>query len=335
MRYEKLGNLFVPKNIIRGGLRKYMEAGVTSSVKFKGHFKVELLDGQGRVKKCLEFDNLITDAGLDFISSNTISVCDQYAAVGTGSTTPTTADTTLAAEVTPSSSNRTNSNGSITETLVYTSGTPDFWTSSKTYLFDFAQGNGNLTEIGLFSASSSGTMWTRQLLKDSGGTPTTITKTSSDQLRITYTLQIYPPSDDVTDTITISTVDYDTTVRAANASHADNWDTLLKNGMVFCDNRPRTSTDSLAARTGQPGGTLTSASSQTRTTYVSGNFYIESTDVWNISSGSSNVASVLILGNASGGGGSEMQIGFSPSLPKTATNQLTLVNRYTWGRFTP
>lgn len=333
MRYERLGNLFVPKNIVRGGFRKYLDIGTECSVKFKGRFKVELLDDRGRVKKCLEFDNLITDAGLNFINNNTIAVCDQYAAVGTGSTAPTTSDTTLQAEITPSSSNRTNQNGGITETLVYTSGATDFWTSSKTYLFDFAQGNGNLTEIGLFSASSSGTMWTRQLLKDSGGTPTTIVKTSSDQLRITYTLQIYPPTADVTGSITISGNSYSTTIRAANANHTSNWDTLLQNGMAFADNRPRTSTAALAARTTQPGGTLTNATSSVRTTYVSGNFYIESTDVWSISGGSATVLSALVLGNASGGGGSEMQIGFSPGLPKTNTNQLTMVNRYTWGRY--
>ena len=54
--------------------------------------------------------------------------------------------------------------------------------------FDYHQANGNLTEFG-GSALSAGTLHTRSLFKDGAGNPITITKTSSEQLVITYDVE--------------------------------------------------------------------------------------------------------------------------------------------------
>src|SRR5690606_17454210 len=87
--------------------------------------------------------------------------------------------------------NRTNNNGGISDSLV--SG-PDFdyWEFIRVREFEENEVNGNLTEVGLFSASSGGVMYTRQLFLDSEGSPTTIVKTNEDRLRITYKHRAYP-----------------------------------------------------------------------------------------------------------------------------------------------
>lgn len=333
-----MSHILIPKNIIRGGLGKYIEAGVDMPpTLFKGHFKVELISRAGIIKKVLEFDNLITNAGLDAMATLGLSpggaALLTYAAVGTGSTTPANTDTTLVAEITPSSSNRTSANGGTADSLSYVSGTPDYYSFVRTYLFDFSQGNGNLTEIGLFTASSSGTMWTRQLLKDSGGTPTTITKTSSDQLKITYTLQLYPLQSDVTGSVTISTVSYSYTIRAANVGPTTRYIDVFYYGSQGYAMKAHS--DAIAARTSEPSAGSISPSSHSTATYTSGNYYLEDTSVWSsavANFGGSGITSFR-LWSPGGTGSFIMQMGVSPGFAKDNTKQLTLVTRKSWGRY--
>lgn len=326
--------LFDHKNIIRGGFGKYIDGGIDlPPIGFKGHFRVELISRAGIIKQCLEFDNLITDAGLNFCASGSTPL--SFAAVGTGSTTPTTSDTTLQAEISPSSSNRTNANGSIADVYTYVSGTPDYHQRVKTYLFDFTQGNGNLTEIGLFNASSIGTMWTRQLFKDAGGTPTTIVKTSSDQLRVTYTLQAYPLQTDGSVTFTISGTSYTFTIRSAYVGVTSNsWNaSVFDNPGRFTDATFLANSGSLPARTSGLN-TGTSPSTNTTATYVAGNFYKDTTGVWNSSIanfGAGGINSFSCFG-VNGIGGIQ-QFGVSPAFAKDNTKQLTLVIRNSWGRY--
>src|SRR5690606_32618213 len=65
----------------------------------------------------------------------------------------------------------------------------------RTRVFTTSQANDNLTEVGVFQSSSSGTMFARQLLLDESGEPTTIVKTSEYELRIIYEFRIYVSSE--------------------------------------------------------------------------------------------------------------------------------------------
>ena len=333
-----MSHILIPKNIIRGGLGKYVEAGVEMPpVMLKGHFRVELISRAGIIKKVLEFDNLITNGGLDGLATKGLSAGGSslltYAAVGTGSTAPTNADTTLVSEIAPASTNRTNSNGSVADVLTYVSGTPDYYNFVRTFLFDFTQGNGNLTEIGLFTASSSGTMWTRQLLKDSGGTPTTIVKTSSDQLKVTYTLQLYPLQSDVTGSITISSTSYSYTIRAANVGPTTRYSDFFYYGCLGFAMKAHS--DALAARTSEPSAGSISPTSTSIASYSAGNYYLECTAVWSAATanfGGSGITAFRIW-SPNGAGSFLMQMGITGGLPKDTTKQLTLVVRKYWGRY--
>ncbi len=66
-------------------------------VQIGGYYYVYLIDAEtGEVKRELEFPNLITDSGLDFIGQGTsLDTIYTTLAVGTSNTTPTVSDTAL------------------------------------------------------------------------------------------------------------------------------------------------------------------------------------------------------------------------------------------------
>src|SRR5690606_38305175 len=120
--------------------------------------------------------------------------------------------------------NRINRTGGISDTLV--SG-PDFdyWEFIRVREFEENEVNGNLTEVGLFSASSDGVMYTRQLFLDSEGSPTTIVKTTDDRLRITYKHRAYPNKTENVQNINVNGVPTTVTsrIQGLNSSgHAGN-----------------------------------------------------------------------------------------------------------------
>lgn len=335
MRFERAGNLFLPKNIIRGG--RTIEALIEPpTMRMEGFFTVELIDAKTqRVKRRLDFKNLITNAALDAYATSAVTSLLTYAGVGTGGTAPANTDTTLQAEIAPTTTNRTNNNGGIAAADAYTAGPPDYWERTLTYLFVETQGNGNLTEIGLFSATSGGTMWTRQLLKDGTGTPTVITKTASDQLRVTYKLRTYPPNADVTGNILISGTNYAYTLRAANVTSGFTWQQgFLVGGPTYAKTQPATAwSGALAARTTQPTGTSSQGTVSTAA-YVGGNYYMDSTYVWDTTVanfGAGGIPAITFYQAASYG--PNFQCGFAPALPKDNTKKLTLIFRNSWGRY--
>ena len=153
----------------------------------EGIIKLEVIREDGTLKEAaglnVPFKNLITNAGLDYVNGySTINDCTDYCKVGTGSTPPAVTDTDLAAKTGIASPQGSQTNSVQKTTLPYY--------SQHVRVFTFAVGavSGNLTEIGFFNYASSGTMWSRALIKDSGGNPTTLTLLATEQLRVTYTV---------------------------------------------------------------------------------------------------------------------------------------------------
>lgn len=181
--------------LLRARIRPRVAPPVRPSARIRGWVDWRLVDRRGREVRGGQSPNMWLNQGLDAIaamngpggmfgwtsSPNKIMTGLQYAAVGTGSEEPDPTDTTLGAEVGRSNSHYTN--GTITNNA------PGVYTLSKTLLFDYGEGNGNLTEWGMAGASS-GELRTRALFVDDLGSPITITKTSDYQLRLTYNLQL-------------------------------------------------------------------------------------------------------------------------------------------------
>ena len=334
MRFQRPGRIWIPEapNIILARARDAYVDHVPSPM-FEGYFNIKLIDSRtGDVRRELNFKNLITDAALDYIGAvNGVFACLANAQMGTGGTAPTVSDTTLQTPI----GTRVIKDGGFPQ--VGSGPSFAYWRAVYQYTFLEANANGNLAEIGLFSAATSGTMWTRQILKDVGGTPTTITKTSAERLQVTYEVRCYSPTADVSGTINISGTNYDYTVRASEIDNT-NWQGNVTN---FCAGTTgvasTTETAALGALTGAPPGITgfggTTSTSQGIDTYTNGTFrrdhsYIFETTTSNYATG----LGALIFGNYSSG--NSWQIAFtSLKIPKTALNRLTLITRHSWGRY--
>ena len=191
--------------------------------------------------------NLIVDGGLNKLGSTSAATASTYCRVGTGTTAPANSQSSLVSQF------GTSSNSGGTGTSTNSGGAPWWHEYEREYQFNAGTVDGAaLTEVGFFDSTTGGTMFSRNLIKDSGGTPTSITLTSSEVLYVTYVIRVSVPNSDVTGTFQINSEDYNYTVRAAEADVDLAWGaqyqiTLPSEVLIF-------STQTLGAIDSRPGG---------------------------------------------------------------------------------
>lgn len=163
----------------------------------------------GNREKVAEFNNLITDNGLDnYIQGN----CFDYFYLSSDNTAPTVNDVTLPALL--GGSNTQQTSGLASKQLT----TPPYYISHyQTNRFPAGVGTGNIAKIGVGWGTSSTVqgLWSSALVKDSNGNPTAISKLADEVLDVTYELKKYIPSTDFTGQVTISGEPYNVVVRVA------------------------------------------------------------------------------------------------------------------------
>lgn len=305
-----------------------------------GHFTMIAHGGKrGRVVLA-EFDNIILDAGRDRSCSGSSAL--GYCQVGTGTTTPTAGDTGLVAKIAHTNTQQNNSMfpGS------YVAASPPYIQGSLTYRFAVGAAAGNLAEVGIGWASS-GSLWSRALIVDSGGSPTPITILSDELLDVVYTLRVYPPTSDVTGSVTLGGVSYSYTLRPNDMDNQ--WlyaPYQMLTGFIFTnplgDATLQCFDGSIGSSTGSPSGT--SASNYNNgavnlASYSSGSYQRAAEFVANL--GACNIAGgiksmIFIAPAGSGPGyGIQYQAEFSPNIPKDATKVLKLTLMFTMSRRYP
>lgn len=289
-----------------------------------GRYKIEAVKADGSRRLLADwFDNLITDNGLNAIGhgADWFTGCS----VGSGNTAPANSDTSLVSLVATTTT-------ITTTTGANSGGLPWFGSQTVVYRFPIGSATGNLSEVGIGATSTS--LFSRALILDGGGSPTTITVLSSEALDVTYQLQQFSPASDVTGSVTIAAVSYAYTVRAANAN-AGGWTVrpvgdrggVLSSGVTVYNG-------SIGTVTGSPSGTSAAGGTASLGTYTDGNFFVDSTlnlglaDA-NVSGGISAIMCTMGSLNASLG---QYQYGFSPALPKDSSHTMTLVIRHSWTR---
>lgn len=175
-----------------------------------GRFTLTIRNLDTGKSRCFSFDNLITNQGLDYLVTNPNWA--RYCSVGASSTPPTTGDTQLNGFI---ASRQTDSwsdiSGNFLPVTSYNDSSPYESTHTGEYTFPLGGAEGNLSEIGIGSANDGTQLFSRALIKDAMGDPTTITVLSNEILIVTYTLTVYPPIADSSGTIN----GYDYTARAA------------------------------------------------------------------------------------------------------------------------
>lgn len=283
---------------------------------------------QGK-KECGPFHNLITDLGLDRIGSQAANAVYRYCVVGTGTATPTAADTQLAAYhgliTTASGSNSTGPSPDYYTAIqiIWTSGIGDL-------------GTVNLTEVGVGGTNGNSLLFSRELIRDPGGSPVAFPLLNDEQLRVIYQLRMYPPLTDNPATVLIGASSHDTITRALNVNSTTNaWGFMPISGAAsswanFQTNGADASAYSgdLAAITAtSPAGTNLGFASLGAAGYSNGNHYRDLSATWGPTVGNGNIRTVLLRNNAT-----KWQVRYDPVIAKTNTQQLVLNQRVSWAR---
>ncbi|HIQ53190.1 MAG TPA: hypothetical protein EYH51_08015, partial [Pseudomonas pachastrellae] len=178
----------------------------------EGWYKFEAVRPDGTKRVLADwFPNLITDAGLERMASNSDWL--GYCQVGSGNNPPNVLDTALANRVGSSNTAQASASGAQAEE-------PYFCWQRRTVRFAEGVAAGNLSEVGM-GWTSSGNLFSRALILDSEGNPTTITVAADEILDVTYEFRFYPRLTDVTGSVTLTgniAGTYDYVMRAASVT---------------------------------------------------------------------------------------------------------------------
>lgn len=292
-----------------------------------GHFTLVASGGKRGTVVLAEFDNMILDSGLNYVAGGNLSAIN-YCQVGTGTTAVSASQTTLVSQIA-----NTNAVQRDWGTATYVAGPPAYKWDYKTFRFATGVAAGNLTEVGVGWASTGG-LFSRALIVDGGGSPTTVTVLSDETLDVTYTVRCYAPSD-ATGNITLAGTSYAYTIRGASMASGGTgtWrpgDVLsygfANRSVSYCD----VYTGSISATPGGvPSGTTTGGNVVTTpAAYV--NNSMQRTVEYKFDLNDGNVGGIKsIRFNVSGTGASGQathayQIEFTPAVPKDNTKVLRL-----------
>jgi hypothetical protein len=129
------------------------------SLKLKGTYKFEIRGVDGKVRDTFQVDNAVMTVGFAQIAlliGDATAIPFTYLAVGTSSTAVAISQTALVAEIVDSGLARV----AGTVSRITTTGTNDTYKITTTWT---ASGSKTIEEVGVFNASSAGTMLSRAL----------------------------------------------------------------------------------------------------------------------------------------------------------------------------
>ncbi|WP_396615439.1 hypothetical protein ACHZ97_14270 [Lysobacter soli] len=300
------------------------------AIGLKGRFLLQKFKGEAERGGALlaerEFPNLITNLGLDRFGN---FACDNlYTAfhVGTGTAIPQVTDTALQSYLAGMGSSQFTRSRSVSGSAPYK--------GMATISTTFAVGAvvGNLTEIGMSRvAANTSELWSRALILDAEGNPTTFPVLADEQLVVTYVLECVVPTADAVASVNIAGVGaVDTITRAHNATNAV-WAPVVGNGFANVgftqSNAAGAYTGDITDVTGTPSGFLGSSDSSSNAAYGSGNLYRDGAVVFGPGSFNNSLRSCVFFG-AMGA----FQTQYDPVIPKNNLQTLTLNFRFAWAR---
>lgn len=292
---------------------------VEVNIGVKGRYRLLVKRNGETVKDTGWFDNLITNQGLDFLGTvdNYVSSCQ----VGSSSTTPQFTDVAMGARIAGSSSS--SPEGRIETATRYA-------VHKKTFTFAAGAAAGNISEVGVGTSTSGNTLFSRALILDSFGNPTTIVVTAEDELVVIYELWFKQPESDFTSTVSGHTF----TIRSSMADTVGSVGWLVNSATAFTVATTGSTiilyTGGIGGITGRPSGTQASASggASTNEAYTPGSHYRISRLRWVPAQANDtdyNSLSYKI-------GVTYFQASVSPSLRKNNTQSLSIRVRTTWSR---
>ena len=314
--------------------KKFTDIELVSRSSMSGRFILEKLkvDSYGNPIESsrmlvAEFDNLILDQGLNRVGTATwMDACQ----VGTGSATPAFTDTGL--------QNRVAGTTSILSNNRSAQSTPPYYgQTTNTYRFAAGTATGNLSEVGVGWADIGAALFSRALILDGSGNPTTITVLSDEVLDVTYIFRVYPPTNDATYNVTISGVGtLSVLARASAVTSSGDWTVLQSGSIGGAEYAGQAYEGTLGPITGGPSGVSASGASIANAAYVNNSYQRSATltadlTAWNLAGG---IKSVMQNFGDLSAVWTTMQYEFSSVINKNSTNVLTLNFTHSWARRT-
>lgn len=274
----------------------------------------------GVIRETPWFSNLILDAGLNRRGTGGIIT---GMAIGTGSSAPAVGQTQL-----DTLAHWTTASGTGHNTFSVAGASP--YNNQRLHVYRTTLGalNGNYTEVGAGWGST--TLFSRELIRDALGAPTTFPVTSDQQVDIEYALQVYPPLTDFTDTITITgSGSHDVTGRAALVNSVSYWG--VSNGYIYLVPSNSFCTDgAIGAITGSPSGSSSSVSSAPSDTYINNSLTRTGYCSFGLTAG--NLSGGIRSMVASWTGTATFQYEYNPVIAKDGTKTLVLNFSTSWAR---
>ena len=312
-----------------------------------GEYELSIANTETGIKKHYCFHNLITDTGLNTFGTSADDMHNvqlRSCQLGSGSSTPLVTDTQLASPLTSRVENdyyRWSSGRVITSQLTTS---PYYVEYGLSYTFSQGSVVGNISELGIFTKED--VLFSRALIKDSNGDPVTITVTAIEQVTVKYKIRNYFTSHIAgTGTINITynsvTTPYNYTLYRNPMQPFGDLSSAV-NPVYGLHYQYKNATSDFVPATSvltQPSGTIlvNNITGVSLSPYIQNSFYMDTTIV--ISPSEANSASgIKSIGWCTGspGGGTpyyKYHVAFSPNIPKTNTDTLTLVVRVSWGRY--
>lgn len=267
------------------------------------------------------FDNLITNQGMDYLTTGVLylNACQ----VGTSSTAPQFTDVALGSRIA----------GVTSATLETTiDSTNRYAVHKKTYTFSAGTATGNISEVGVGTAATGNVLFSRALILDSLGVPTTITVLADEDLVVIYELYVKQPTGDFTATVSGKSV----TIRACRVNSSDagpGWGMANSLGEQFLapssNSLHAMHSGAIGAITGEPTGTPQSATGSSIITeaYTPGSWFRVSNLRW-----LPEQANGTWLSASWRFGPTFWQAEFDPGITKTSAQSLRIKVRLTWSR---
>lgn len=317
-----------------------LEANISlPPAKVKGRYKLTVRKPNGDIRLETDwFDNLITNYGLDSLVYTNSNSFAYYCRIGSGDTTPSFTDTALVNQYASTSTIQSRS-------YSYVAGPPAHISHTVVYRFAAIETGVTRTirEIGV-SNNPSDSLQSRALILDTSGNPITITMIEGEVLDATYQYDYYFAlmTNDYTQTITIDSVEYTVTWRAAltdsNSYTPFGIATLSGNGRIVpSGNMLYLYSGTIGAVSTLPSGTNSGYITTTAaSTYVTGSY--QRTLTWDVSLNEGNFAGGIgaaAFHNSSYSVAATLrhQCSFSPTITKTENDIMKISVTYSVARY--
>lgn len=314
-----------------------IETGAKTTLQGRYRIVATKLDGRSRVVADW-FENLILESGLVGMGLN--HYCTTCA-VGTGNAVPDTAQNSLQNLLASTTTVNSRAFG-------VNDGFPYYGWARRTYRFATGVATGVISEVGV--GWSSVGLFSRSLIKDSEGNPTSMVILSDETLDVTYELRLYANTTDQVSVLTIGGAEHTCTIRPAGLSSAQRWagdsittEAFTGSNITGIGLRPRMfgTTDNNTWEVGSSANYMTTFLSQpslggasewaTKTVAVYLNDKTtRGTATWGLNNG--NYAGGIKAVSWTTLGLGTYQIGFDPPIPKTSSHIFTLHLAVSWDR---